>query len=95
MSDQVLATDAAFARAEMEIRDLGQAVVDRITTEYRARRIDKRGVQQRVRLAIEQLRSLPADDVPEAMCRQLEQTLRETIAKGLTMAGIPCAGLQA
>jgi hypothetical protein len=95
MSDQVLAADAAFDRAEKEIRDLGQAVVERITIEYRARRIDKRGVQQRVTMAISQLRSLPADDVPESMCRLLEQTLRETIAKALIAAGIPLGGLPA
>lgn len=83
--------DAAFDQREADIRKLGETVAARITTEFRAGRINRHGVQQRVMLAIEQLRSLPADGIPESMCRLLEQTLRETIAKGLITAGIPGA----
>jgi hypothetical protein len=83
--------DAAFDKNEADVRMLGETVAARIATEFRAGRINRHGVQERVALAISQLRSLPADDVPESMCRLLEQTLRETIAKGLIVAGIPGA----
>lgn len=85
---KVASVDAAFARAEQEIRDLGQTVAARITTEFRAGRISKQGVQQRVRLAIEQLRALPAETVPSVMCERLETTFKRTIVDGLKAAGI-------
>jgi len=81
--------DQAFDRAERDVRALGQTVANRIATEFKAGRIGRQGVQQRIEFALHQLRSLPAETVPTVMCERLEQTLRETIIDGLKAAGIP------
>ena len=86
-----LRVDEAFDRAEADVRRLGETVAARIVTEFRAGRIDRRGVQQRVEFALHQLRSLPAEAVPTVMCERLEQTLFDTIADGLKSAGISLA----
>ena len=79
----------AFDQAEANARTLGKAVAARIATEFLAGRIGRQGVQQRIELALHQLRSLPADQVPTSMCERIEDTLRKTIADGLRAAGIP------
>lgn len=90
----ITAADAAFDRAEHEVRQLGETVANRIATEFRAGRINRQGVQQRVRFAIEQLRALPADTVPTVMCERLEATLRQVVVDGLRAAGIEVSELQ-
>lgn len=85
--------DVAFDRAEHEVRALGKIVSDRIVTEFRAGRIGQQGIQQRVELALQQLRSLPAETVPTMMCQRLESVLRETIINGLRDAGIALPGI--
>ena len=84
----IATVDAAFEQAEREVRALGQTVAARIATEFLAGRIGRQGVHQRVEFAIQQLRRLPPETVPTAMCERLESVLRDTIAAGLRAAGI-------
>ena len=88
---RVAQADAAFDEAEAGVRGLGETVAARIATEFRAGRIGRQGVQQRVEFALEQLRSLPAETVPTMMCQRLESVLRVTVIDGLRAAGIPLA----